>query len=152
MDNKDLLKSLTREYENIINELTLKNSCLNSAQSGFNIENHLKAKALSSIITESRKARKVKKEKETLLVESETDINNPELYDILRRWRKDKSEELNIPAYTIFHQKALLGLTNKLPETEKELLAISGIGKKIAEKFGSEILAIIEDYKTDKKI
>ena len=39
-----------------------------------------------------------------------------------------------------------------MPASEKELLAISGIGKKIAEKFGDEILSIIDDYKKDKNI
>ena len=152
IDNKELLKVLTREYENLINELSLKISCLTSSQSGFKIDLHLKSKAMSSIISEKRKVTKAKKEREAAIIESNNDINNILLYSRLRTWRKNKSEELNIPAYTIFQQKALIGLTNKMPASEKELLAISGIGKKIAEKFGDEILSIIDDYKKDKNI
>ena len=43
---------------------------------------------------------------------------------------------LGLPAYTVLQQKALLGVANTLPTTGKELLAIPGIGKKVAERYG----------------
>ena len=146
-DNKELKKSLNKEYDTLIDQLTLKNACLLSATDGFNIESYLKARAVASLSNEKRKNLKTKKETEK--VDISADIEQPELYNRLRIWRKDKSEELNIPPYTIFHQKALLGLANKMPENEKELLSIPGIGKKIVEKFGEEILDIISDFKED---
>ena len=107
---------------------------------------------MSSIISEKRKVTKAKKEREAAIIESNNDINNILLYSRLRTWRKNRAEELNIPAYTIFQQKALIGLSNRMPDNTKELLSIPGIGKKIAEKFGEELLEIIRDYKTDKSL
>lgn len=150
VDNKELKKSLNSEYDMIIDQMSLKNSCLISVSDGFVIDSYLKAKAMASIINDRRKNIKAKKETEKVLISD--DIENAELYERLRIWRKNRAEELNIPAYTIFQQKALIGLSNRMPDNTKELLSIPGIGKKIAEKFGEELLEIIRDYKTDKSL
>lgn len=55
--------------------------------------------------------------------------------------------QLGLPAYTILHQKALLGIANTLPTTGKELLAIPGIGKKVIERYGAKLLEIVDQYR-----
>ena len=54
---------------------------------------------------------------------------------------------LGLPAYTVLQQKALLGVANTLPTTGKELLAIPGIGKKVAERYGAALLEMEEHYR-----
>lgn len=75
------------------------------------------------------------------------DVKHPELYAALKKWRYEHAVEKALPAYTILQQKALIGLSNTLPRTRRELLAVPGIGKKIMENYGEELLAIIEKYR-----
>ena len=73
------------------------------------------------------------------------DIRHIELFELLRSWRREKASEQNAAAYLILSQNALINVSNLLPTTDKELLLISGIGPKTAEKYGKEILQIVEE-------
>lgn len=75
-----------------------------------------------------------------------TDIRYPQLYNALQEWRRRKSEELSLPAYTILQQKALICMANSIPDTMKTLIDIPYFGKRGGEKFGEEILAIIRQF------
>ena len=59
------------------------------------------------------------------------DVLHPELYRVLRNWRNDEAKKQGLPAYTVLHQKALLGIANTLPTNSKEMLAVPGIGIKV---------------------
>ncbi|MCR4854325.1 MAG: HRDC domain-containing protein [Prevotella sp.] len=72
-----------------------------------------------------------------------SDIQNQALFEALRNWRWDKSKETNLPPYTILQQKALHAIVNNLPTTPQELLALPYIGKLTVEKYGDEILEIV---------
>ena len=80
---------------------------------------------------------KVSKDKEVT-----TDIQNQELFDLLRNWRNKLAKKQNVPAYTIVSQKGLIGIANLKPQTEKELLKVYGIGPKTVELYGKAILKI----------
>ena len=56
-------------------------------------------------------------------------------------------EEGKLPAYLIMQQKALIGITNILPTSANDLLMIPGIGKKLIENYGAELIALVEEYK-----
>ena len=94
----------------------------------------------------SLKAKTNLKEEENEDEKSPQEILNQELYKTIREWRWTKSQELNLPAYTILKQVSLIEIVNTLPETEKELLEINGIGKKKLQQFGAEILQMVEEY------
>jgi hypothetical protein len=72
-----------------------------------------------------------------------SDIQNPELYDHLRRWRNDKAADLDVLPYHIFSNAVLLAIVNAEPQTTAELLKIKGVGKKLVDKFGAEIIDMI---------
>ncbi len=55
--------------------------------------------------------------------------------------------EQKVPAYVIATQKALTGISNTLPSTPAQLLAIKGIGRSFLEKYGAQALKIVEDYR-----
>ncbi|MGN1216196.1 MAG: HRDC domain-containing protein, partial [Candidatus Cryptobacteroides sp.] len=72
---------------------------------------------------------------------------HPDAVEALIAWRKMKYRELNIPAYRVLSQKALLALADILPPGKEGFLRIKGLGKKKWEEFGEEILEILKDFR-----
>ena len=82
------------------------------------------------------------------LNESEEEVMlNKELFNILRNWRKDRALKEGIKPYIIFSDSTLIQISNVVPKNKEELLSIRGMGEKKYEKFGEELLNIINDYK-----
>lgn len=146
IDNKDIRKSVEEALLRLQQEVDLKMAVLDVAQKGFTVKGYLEAKARAMI--EKPKARQ-KKVPEKLEVSS--DILHPELYNALRNWRNEEAKQLGLPAYTVLHQKAILGMSNTLPTSSKELLAIPGIGKKVLERYGAQLLEIVDHYRFAQK-
>lgn len=142
VDNKEVRKSLEEALRRLQQEVEVKVATLEAAAGGFSVMRHLQAKAKAMIEKPKAKVRKV-----TDKVEVPEDILYPDLYQILRQWRKEEAASMNLPVYTVLHQKALLGIANTLPTTGKDLLAIPGIGKKVAERYGVKLLEIVNDYR-----
>ena len=65
----------------------------------------------------------------------------------LKKWRKRKADDMNVPPFVIFGDKTLYDLAAKKPLNKNELLEIYGIGKMKAEEFGKSIIGIIENYR-----
>jgi len=61
----------------------------------------------------------------------------------LKKWRKRKAEETNVPPYVIFGDRTLNDIAAKKPRTEAALFDVNGLGEKKVEKFGAEILRIV---------
>ena len=68
----------------------------------------------------------------------------PELYDALKEWRLQQSRVDEVPAYVIFANKTLDELCRARPRTVSQLLAVVGIGQAKAERYGRQILDVIE--------
>jgi ATP-dependent DNA helicase RecQ len=64
-----------------------------------------------------------------------------ERFQTLRRWRKGKADELDVPAFVILGDKSLRDLAQKNPQSLDALGKIYGIGEAKLEKFGWDILA-----------
>ena len=52
--------------------------------------------------------------------------------------------------FVIAHTKLLVAISNALPRTKKELLAIPGMGQKKYALFGSQVLTLVSEYLKDK--
>lgn len=87
----------------------------------------------------------VKPDSKTKGMISNADIDNPELYQKLVRWRSKKAEEEEVPAYVILGNKSLVFLANERPQTKEDLLAIPGIGRHKATAYGPELIALLKD-------
>ncbi|MDE6741703.1 MAG: AAA family ATPase [Muribaculaceae bacterium] len=74
---------------------------------------------------------------------SNADIDNPELYQKLLRWRARKAEAEDVPQYQILGNKTLVFLANECPQNEDDLLAIPGIGRHKASLYGPELFELI---------
>lgn len=82
------------------------------------------------------------------LNESEEEvILNKDLFNILKNWRKDRAFKEGVKPYIIFSDATLIQIANILPKSKEELLSIRGMGDKKYDKFGEEILMILNRYK-----
>ncbi len=64
--------------------------------------------------------------------------------EALRAWRKARSDEDGVPAYVVLSNKQLEGIAAAMPSDDRELLACNGIGPTKLERYGEDILAILD--------
>jgi ATP-dependent DNA helicase RecQ len=65
----------------------------------------------------------------------------------LKKWRREKSAQLGVPAFVNFADRTLQELARMLPESPADLLNVRGIGPAKARQFGQEALAVIAKAK-----
>ena len=148
-DNKDIKERAAEAVYNLQQSFALKHYLLKRViDNGFNVSAYLKDKAIGVLQAEQKEKREGKKSKvlEKIDVDRNADIKNPILFNQLRRWRAKRAEELERPVYGIITQRALIGIVNELPTTQKELLRMPSFGKKSLQMFGEEILEMVKGY------
>ncbi len=87
---------------------------------------------------------KNKKKKEK--VEGKNLPDHEQLFEKLRKVRKDLSVEKNVPAYVIFHDSTLWEMVHQKPLTDEDLLAISGISEIKKNRYGEQFLDAIKQH------
>jgi len=65
------------------------------------------------------------------------------LYERLREWRLARAGEDKVPAFVVFTDATLQLLAEHRPASERELLRISGVGKRKVEQYGDDVLALV---------
>jgi ATP-dependent DNA helicase RecQ len=65
------------------------------------------------------------------------------LLGILRAWRSETARKLNMPAYVVLHDATIEGIAASRPTTLSQLRGISGIGDKKLERYGEELIALV---------
>ncbi|MBI4434101.1 DNA helicase RecQ [Candidatus Uhrbacteria bacterium] len=73
-------------------------------------------------------------------------VQEAALFDQLRRWRATEAKRGNVPPYVICSDAVLRALATYLPLTREDLLRIPGIGAVRAERFGSAVLNVLQQY------
>lgn len=106
------------------------------AESVRKIQKPVKAPALA--LTKTRKANK--KNKSEVVMDHSQEIR----FEALRKWRKSKAAELDVPAFVVFSDQTLRQLAVKNPQKLEDLEDIHGIGEAKLEKFGWDLLAELE--------
>lgn len=144
IDNKEVRKTIEEALLRLQQETDLKTVLLESAASGFDIKTYLSVRAKAMI-----EKPKVRPKKTPAKTSTPDDIRHPRLYGALRAWRNEEAKRQGLPVYTILQQKALIGIANSLPASSKELLDIPGIGKKVAERYGAQLLEITDRFRFD---
>lgn len=148
-DNKEVKERLTEAAYNLKQSFAQKRHLLaRVVENGFNVSTYLKDKAVGLLNADQPAKRERKKGTvpEKIEVDRNADIRHPRLFHKLRAWRSERAEELGRPVYGVLTQKALIGIANELPTSDRELLRMPGFGKKSLEMFGREILAIVREY------
>ena len=64
---------------------------------------------------------------------------------LLRQWRTAQAKKQGVPAFRIMSDKVLTAIAEEQPRTAAELLAISGIGLALVEKYGAQIYRILNE-------
>ena len=68
------------------------------------------------------------------------------LFKELRALRKQIAEEEEVPPYVVFNDATLMEMAEAMPMTERDLLAINGVGQRKLERFGEAFMDLIIDY------
>jgi ATP-dependent DNA helicase RecQ len=74
------------------------------------------------------------------------DQPNPQLFEMLRRLRKQLADERRVPPYVVFPDTTLRHMAASLPTTRPDLLRIIGVGEKKAQEYGDAFIGVIESY------
>ena len=64
----------------------------------------------------------------------------------MRAWRTSRATADGVPAYVVVNDKHLRGIAMARPTTPAELAACDGIGPTKLERYGDELLALLEPF------
>jgi ATP-dependent DNA helicase RecQ len=65
------------------------------------------------------------------------------LLNALRAWRSDVARKHGVPAYVVLHDATIDGIAASRPRTSEQLRGIPGIGDKKLERYGHELIALV---------
>jgi DNA helicase-2/ATP-dependent DNA helicase PcrA len=66
-----------------------------------------------------------------------------DIFEQLRAWRRDQAASEQMPAYCVFTDATLTALAEMRPSDAVALLRVPGIGKVKIDKYGSDVLALV---------
>jgi DNA helicase-2/ATP-dependent DNA helicase PcrA len=66
-------------------------------------------------------------------------------FDALKRWRRERSVADNVPAFVVFHDSTLEEIVERRPATLPELAALPGIGPTKLERYGADVLKVLQE-------
>jgi ATP-dependent DNA helicase RecQ len=69
-----------------------------------------------------------------------------ELFEILRKKRKELADAAHVPAYIVFSDKTLIDMASRHPKSREAFMDIHGVGKVKYENYGHIYLKIIRQY------
>lgn len=145
-DNKDVAKRAKSILKLVQEEMAIKLAAVTCCRDGFSPTTYFRA--ISAAALESQK--KASKKKSVVSPEyTEADIDHPELFTLLKEWRSRKAEEEGIAHFQVLHQKTLIQLTVHLPDNLTALATIKGIGNKLLERYGDELVEIVARYRQE---
>lgn len=78
------------------------------------------------------------------ILDKKEPLLNRELFEALKKWRKERAYKERINPYIIFSDTSLIAISNSKPKTLEELLEIRGVGTKKIEAYGKDLLNIIQ--------
>lgn len=80
---------------------------------------------------------------ENKLTEEDLLPNEQNIFNALRQWRNDLAVKLSWSSFSICHNSHLTAIAKTNPQTLEELKDVPGFGKLRTEKYGDDILAVL---------
>jgi hypothetical protein len=145
-DNKALKKKITNALRFLGEEIDVKLAAVQSCRQGFSAPRYFRAISAAAIGTEKKKTATAAP------VYSEADIAHPGMFQALKAWRSRKAEAEGIALYRVMHQKTLVQIAVTLPDTLPALKGIKGVGKRLTERYGEELVDMVENYRRQHNI
>ena len=143
-DNKEIRRKVRDALKQLGEETAVKLAAVRSCHSGFSPAAYLRAVSAAEIELQPAQDKKT-----PAATYGESDIGHPALFQILKDWRARKAGEAGVPHFQIMHQKTLIQIAVNLPESLAALKRIKGIGPRLAEKFGDELVTLVADYRRE---
>jgi len=152
-DNKAGAKKLAEAVNSLADWLFIRRHILNhfiTAQ--FSISECLKAGAEAAVALDpstSKTRSKAKSAKASATkprptaVPPDVDPANHQCYRTLAQWRLETAKSLQIPAFAVLSNRALVSIANARPTSTFELTTLPGIGRVKASRFGKEIIDML---------
>jgi len=142
-ENKAVEKDFRKQLEILEEKLAYKSYCLKGMSAGFNAQKYLTLRA-EAVLQKTKTTSKKTTYKDTTA--------HPFLFAELRELRSIISTTEGIPPFQVFTQQTLYEMCEYFPTTDKQLLALHGMGKIRVSKYGDEILDVITQYVSKNKI
>ncbi|MBN2034855.1 MAG: helix-turn-helix domain-containing protein [Deltaproteobacteria bacterium] len=140
-DNKELRKKTRNALKLLQEETAVKVAAVQCCEEGFSLSRYFRAVSAAEINTGEKRG-KIEE-----VNYSEADIAHPELFLILKDWRSRKAKDEGIAHYQVLHQKSLIQIAVNLPDSLPALKQIKGIGKRLAERYGEELVDMVCAYR-----
>ena len=144
-DNKEVRKRITEAIKRVRQECAIKQAAVLACGADFSPSRYLRALSTAAMEAERSTSK-------TGSMYTEADVGHPELFRELRQWRTDKAKDEGVAPFQVLLQKTLIQIAVHLPDSLKTLKAVKGIGKRLAEKYGAEIVAMVAAYRTENRI
>ncbi|MBQ0828318.1 ATP-dependent DNA helicase UvrD2 [Streptomyces sp. RG38] len=64
------------------------------------------------------------------------------VYERLRAWRQIQAERSGQPAFCVFTDKTLMAIAESVPDDERDLARIPGVGARKLQRYGADVLSI----------
>ncbi len=82
-----------------------------------------------------------------------SDLNyDKNLFEILRKLRKQLADNENVPPYIIFPDTSLIQMSKVFPKNKEEFSHITGVGRVKLEKYSGDFIPVIRQYANENKI
>ncbi|WP_438965052.1 HRDC domain-containing protein [Flavobacterium sp.] len=69
-----------------------------------------------------------------------------EIFLVLKQWRNDFASNLGWSAFRVCHNSHLIAIAEAKPETLEELAKVKGFGEVRTEKYGEDIMAVLNAF------
>ena len=137
-ENKTVKKDLDKQFKILEERFARRMFVLQGLKEGFSVQKHLQLRANAFL-------QDIKPTRKKISVEH---TEHPELMVALRELRKKIADAEDLLHFQIFTQESLYEFCEFLPINDKEIKAISGMGKVRIEKYGDKIIETIQEYCT----
>lgn len=147
VDNAAAAQRMAERREALESELDTMKAVLGTvARDGFSLDGWLASRAKSAVARLDKKKKGTQRSHKEPGLTALEGLANPELYKALLAWRTAKTRETGQPAFIFAHTTLLRVLSELAPRTERELLAVPGVGRKKAQAHGAEWLALVREH------
>ncbi len=149
-DNKEIRKSINDTIKLFRGAVAVTLAGILACRRDFSPGKYLRALSTAEMNVAQAQTENENKTKAALY--SQGDVGHPDVYEALKQWRKEKAAAQGVAHYQILHQKTLVQIAVHLPSTIKALKQIKGIGPRLAEKYGQEIVEMVAEYRREHQI
>lgn len=142
-----------RDWQHYLIQLTNQGYC----QIAFHLNNSLQLTEFSNkVLFEGEKVQlttpvEFQKEVKETIKEKKKKAVKDTLFERLRKLRYRIAQEEDIAAYLVFNDATLREIENERPQSDEEFLAISGVGQRKLEVYGTEFMEEIKTFLNEKK-